>query len=103
MTDKTPSIANDTGQLRAQLREIVDEKTLLDDIEEDLDYNRSKEDVERAKKRKREDLRILRERVAADQKREARQDGLVELEKVGCAKQILRQSPQAANFHRPSE
>ncbi|KAI9871735.1 MAG: hypothetical protein M1830_002510 [Pleopsidium flavum] len=92
MSDRTPPFANDTGQLRAQLREIVEEKTLLDKIEEDLDHNRSKEDTERVKKRKQKDVRILRERAAADQKREARQDKLVELENAIRVKLKARKS-----------
>ncbi|KAI9877809.1 MAG: hypothetical protein M1830_002743 [Pleopsidium flavum] len=92
MSDKTPPFANDMGQLWAQLREIVEEKTLLDIIEEDLDHNRSKEYTERVKKRKQKDMRILRERAAADQKREARQDELVELENALRVKLKARKS-----------
>lgn len=82
MTTQTPPSAPDMAQLRAELRTITDEKSLLDDIEGNLEGARAKEDEEIARKRKREDSDLVCRRAGSDKKREARQGELWEREAV---------------------
>lgn len=82
MTTQTPPSAPDMAQLRAELRTITDEKSLLDDIEGNLEGARAKEDEEIARKRKREDSDLVRRRAGSDKRREARQGELWEREAV---------------------
>lgn len=102
MTNCSPLSEPDTAQLRARLREIRNEKSLLDDIEDDLEYTRAKEDKERKKKREQEDADIVRKRSVADHRREARQEKLCEQEIVSF-RSILGLVNTNNSFHRRSE
>jgi len=82
MATQTPLSIQDTTKLRAELRETMNEKSRLDDLESNLERARSKEDDERTKKRKQEDADIVRKREVADKIREARQEELCEREAV---------------------
>ena len=82
MASQSSPFVSDTTQVRVELRNIIDEKALLDDIEGGLERARSKEDDERTKKRKKEDSEIVRKRAVADAQREARQEELCRCENV---------------------
>jgi hypothetical protein len=82
MATQTPLTVQDTTRWRAQLRETMDEKSRLDDLEGEVERVRSKEDNERTRKRKQEDADIVCKREVADKKREARQEELCERETV---------------------
>lgn len=77
-----PEIAQDTDELRAELCRITKEKSLIDEIEGQIDSRRKAEDHERALSRSKEDVRIREERAAEDEQRDRRQDELCRREIV---------------------